>query len=185
MGRPNHQDVIMNYFYLPPAEWPPKDYDRPPVDDWTPPMYWEPRDRLPLSPLGALLVMPPPSDKETSKPPLSVEEQDENHRRVVRRMLAMWARAVQADAHSYWKAAMRAAWMDWAIDKMEEWSLDEICPPHWSKSGCAATSSSCRPIRWNGGCRRIAGSTVSKSSRGGTKIYGMPLIISRKPGSRS
>jgi len=40
-------------------------------------------------------------------------------------MLAMWARAVQADAHSYWQAAVRANWMDWAIDKMEEWSPDE------------------------------------------------------------
>jgi hypothetical protein len=40
-------------------------------------------------------------------------------------MLAMWARAAQADAHSYWQAAVRANWMDWAIDKLEEWSPDE------------------------------------------------------------
>jgi hypothetical protein len=40
-------------------------------------------------------------------------------------MLAMWARAVQADAHSYWQAAVRANWIDWAIEKMEEWSPDE------------------------------------------------------------
>jgi hypothetical protein len=39
-------------------------------------------------------------------------------------MLGMWARAVQADAHSYWQAAVRANLMDWAIDKMEEWSPD-------------------------------------------------------------
>jgi hypothetical protein len=32
-----HQDDGVNY--LPPAEWPPKHYDQPPIDDWTPPEY--------------------------------------------------------------------------------------------------------------------------------------------------
>jgi hypothetical protein len=40
-------------------------------------------------------------------------------------MLGMWARAVLADAHSYWQAAVRADWTDWAIDKMEDWSPDQ------------------------------------------------------------
>jgi hypothetical protein len=119
-----HQDCGMNYSYLPPHDWPPKDHDQPPVDNWMPPPYWEPDlNRLPLSPLGSLLVIPPPSGAKSSPP--SVEDQEENHQRVVRRMLAIWARAVQADAHSYWQAAARANWMDWAIDKMEEWSPDE------------------------------------------------------------
>ena len=112
----------MNYFYSPPGEWPPKHYDRPPVDDWMPPQYWEPKPGLPLSPLGDLLIPPPPGVESR---PRSVEEQEEDHRRVVGRFLGMWARAVQADAHSYWQAAVRANLMDWAIDKMEEWSPDE------------------------------------------------------------
>lgn len=37
----------------------------------------------------------------------------------------MWARAVQKDAHSYYQAAMRAAWTDRAIDHGEDWSPDE------------------------------------------------------------
>jgi hypothetical protein len=179
------QDDGVNYSYLPPAGWPPKDCDRPPVDDWMPPRYWEPYlNRLPLSPLGGLLLIPPPPGAESR--PLSVEEQEEAHRRVVRRMLGMWARAVQADAHSYWQAAVRANWMDWAIDKWRSGRrMSKICRPHWSKSGCAATSSLCRHIRWNGGYRRIAGSTVSKPSRNGTKICGMPLSISMRPTSQS
>ena len=43
------QDDGVSYCYLPPHEWPPKDYDRPPVDDWMPPPYWEPRNQVPLS----------------------------------------------------------------------------------------------------------------------------------------
>jgi hypothetical protein len=114
----------MNYFYSPPGGWPPNHHHRPPVDDWMPPPFWEPKlDRLPLSPLGGLLFIPPPPGADPRS--LSVEEQEEAHRRVVRRMLGMWARAVQADAHSYWQAAVRANWMDWAIDKIEEWSPDE------------------------------------------------------------
>jgi hypothetical protein len=88
-----------------------------------PPPYWEPRPGLPISPLGDLLLIPPPPGAKSK--PLSVEEQEIVHRRVVKRMLAMWARAAQADAHSYWQAAVRANWMDWAIDKLEEWSPDE------------------------------------------------------------
>jgi len=46
----------------------------------------------------------------------------------------MWARAVQADAHSYWQAAMRAAWTDWAIERgvgytEEWWPGEEDLPP--------------------------------------------------------
>jgi hypothetical protein len=116
------QDDGVSYSYLPPHEWPPKDYDRPPVDDWMPPPYWEPRNQVPLSPLGQW-VLPHPEGKP--RPPLSEAEHETEHSRVVKRMLGMWARTVQADAHSYWQAAMRAAWIDWAIDKAEEWSPTE------------------------------------------------------------
>lgn len=45
--------------------------------------------------------------------------------RVVVRMLALWARSVQRDAHSYYQAAIKAAWTDRAIDYGEEWSPTE------------------------------------------------------------
>ncbi|MDV5143185.1 hypothetical protein R1T08_02385 [Streptomyces sp. SBC-4] len=45
--------------------------------------------------------------------------------RVVVRMLALWARSVQRDAHSYYQAASKAAWIDRAIDYNEEWSPTE------------------------------------------------------------
>jgi hypothetical protein len=44
---------------------------------------------------------------------------------VARRMLGRWARAVQRDAHIYYLAAMRVSWMDWAIDRGEDWSPTE------------------------------------------------------------
>lgn len=112
----------MNYSYRPPHGWPPNDYDRPPIDDWMPPPYWEPSNQVRLSPLGQW-VLPHPDG--TPRPPLSAAEREAEHERVVTRFLGMWARAVLADAHSYWQAAMRAAWIDWAIDKMEEWSPSE------------------------------------------------------------
>jgi hypothetical protein len=113
----------MSYIYSPPVGWPPKLYDRPPADDWMPPEYWEPNPNRPLlSPLGQWFIPLPPG---VTPKTLSADEQAEVNRRTVRRMLAMWARAVEADAHSYWQAAMRAAWMDWAIEKMEEWSPEE------------------------------------------------------------
>lgn len=47
------------------------------------------------------------------------------HHRVVVRMLALWARSVQRDAHSYYLAASKAAWTDRAIDYGEDWSPTE------------------------------------------------------------
>ncbi len=40
-------------------------------------------------------------------------------------MVAIWASAVMSTAHSYWQAAMKAAWTDWAINKGEDWSPTE------------------------------------------------------------
>lgn len=50
---------------------------------------------------------------------------EEEQLRTAERMLGMWARGVQKDAHSYYQAAMRAAWTDEAIDYGEDWSPDE------------------------------------------------------------
>ncbi len=152
------QDDGVSYSYLPPHEWPPKDYDRPPVDDWMPPPHWEPRNQVPLSLLGQW-VLPHPEGKP--RPPLSEAEQDTEHSRVVKRMLGMWARTVQADAHSYWQAAMRAAWIDWAIDKMEEWSPSERdLPPAleqvWVR-GYKLIMSTYQMERWLQAYRRLNG----------------------------
>jgi hypothetical protein len=153
------QDDGVSYSYLPPHEWPPKEHDRPPVDDWMPPPLWEPKSQVPLSPLGQWLLPLPPG--EAPRPPRSVAERQEDHRRVVRRMLAMWARAVQADAHSYWQAAVRANWMDWAIDKMEEWSPDvRDMPPAleqvWVR-GYKLVMSTYQMERWLQAHRRLNG----------------------------
>jgi hypothetical protein len=152
------QDDGVNYSYLPPAGWPPKEHDRPPVDDWTPPPFWEPMSQVRLTPLGQWLVPLPPGAKLR---PLSVEEQEENHQRIVRRMLGMWARAVRADAHSYWQAAVRANWMDWAIDKMEDWSPDERdFPPAGEQAwvrGYKLIMSTYQMERWLQAHRRLNG----------------------------
>lgn len=76
-------------------------------------------------------------------------------------MLGMWARAVQADAHSYWQAAMRAAWIDWAIEKMEEWSPHERdLPPAleqvWVR-GYKLIMSTFQMERWSQAYRRLSG----------------------------
>jgi hypothetical protein len=66
-------------------------------------------------------------------------------------MLGMWARTVQADAHSYWQAAMRAAWIDWAIDKMEKWSPSERdLPPALEQVWVRGYKLIMSTTRWNG-----------------------------------
>jgi hypothetical protein len=123
-----------------------------------PPQYWEPRNQVPLSPLGQWVLAHP---EGKPRPPLSEAEQETEHSRVVKRMLGMWARTVQADAHSYWQAAMRAAWIDWAIDKMEEWSPSERdLPPAleqvWVR-GYKLIMSTYQMERWLQAYRRLNG----------------------------
>lgn len=120
------QDVAMTY--VPPPAWPPPPEWPPPVDEWTPPLDWTPHPgrgvRIPPDGTGLLLLPPPGGEHEPpAEPP--IEEQEKIHERVVKRMLAMWARAVQRDAHSYYQAAMKAAWTDRAIDYGEDWSPSE------------------------------------------------------------
>ncbi|MGY5106828.1 hypothetical protein [Streptomyces sp. 900105245] len=68
-----------------------------------------------------------PSPHNVDVPPAlgpPVNAPDAQHRVVVR-MLALWARSVQRDAHSYYQAATKAVWTDQAIDYGEEWSPTE------------------------------------------------------------
>jgi hypothetical protein len=114
--------------YIPPQGWPPPPDWPPPADDWTPPAGWAPRPerglRIPPDGQGVLLSPPPGADDAVPAEP-SIEEQQRIHQRMVDRMLGMWAREVRRDAHSYYQAAMRAAWTDRAIDYAEDWSPSE------------------------------------------------------------
>jgi len=40
-------------------------------------------------------------------------------------MAAMWCRATLEDAHAYYQRARQAAWANWAIERMEDWSPTE------------------------------------------------------------
>lgn len=115
--------------YFPPPNWPPPNDWPPPADDWTPPHGWEPRFQgLHISPDGDgyYLSAPQPENprRKPSEEPTPGEEEAIHLRRVTR-MLGMWARDVQRATHSYYQAAMKAAWTDRAIEYMEEWSPDQ------------------------------------------------------------
>jgi hypothetical protein len=110
------------------------------------------------------VLLPEGEDEIQAEPP--IEEQRRMYQRVVERMLALWARAVQQDSHSYYQAAMKAAWTDRAIDYGEDWSpseadlavaLEEV----WSE----ATSWSSRLIRCTGGCGPIDVRLVKRIGR--------------------
>jgi hypothetical protein len=114
--------------YFPPPSWPPTNDWPPPVDDWTPPDGWEPRFRgLHISPDGdgyyLAATLPEDSRRKSSEP--TPDDEEAIHLRRVTRMLGMWARDVQRATHSYYQAAMKAAWTDRAIEYMEDWSPDQ------------------------------------------------------------
>ncbi|MFF0429377.1 hypothetical protein ACFYUJ_33995 [Streptomyces sp. NPDC004520] len=71
------------------------------------------------------MLLPDPLDAEEPSALEPTAGATDVRRRVAVRMLAMWARSVQRDAHSYYQAATKAAWTDRAIDHGEEWSPTE------------------------------------------------------------
>ncbi|MFZ3595030.1 hypothetical protein [Streptomyces sp. BH104] len=71
------------------------------------------------------MLLPGLPGAQDSSAPESPDAAADAHHRVVVRMLALWARSVQRDAHSYYQAAIKAAWIDRAIDYGEEWSPTE------------------------------------------------------------
>jgi hypothetical protein len=125
--------------YRPPPTWPPPPDWPPPTDDWRPPGGWKPRFQgllIPPDADGYLLAFPPPEPdsgeaaagheaRGSEAAPPSPQQQAEIHRRRVTRMLGMWARDVLRAAHSYYQAAVRAAWTDRAIEHAEDWSPDQ------------------------------------------------------------
>lgn len=151
--------------YFPPLSWPPKQWDKPPVDNWTPPEHWEPnRDRLPLAPEGRYLVVSPLGGQSPVSEANTNDEAPAVHQRLAKRMLGTWARATQADANSYYQAAMRAAWTDRAIDYGEDWSPDErdlstALEQVWVR-GYKLVMSSYQMERWLQAHRRLGGQTV-------------------------
>lgn len=80
---------------------------------------------MPPSGVGYLIVPAPGAvvdpDRETS-----LQADGYFDKAVATRMLALWARTVISSAHSYWQAAMKAAWIDRAIDYAEDWSPTEV-----------------------------------------------------------
>jgi hypothetical protein len=120
----------MNMYYVPPREWPPPLDWPPPCDDWRPPEFWTPRhDRPPLPPSGrGVLIKPDPAALASVVDDSAVvdeSEAEEQTRTQAVRMLAVWARAVRREAHSYYQAALRVSWIDRAIDYAEDWSPSE------------------------------------------------------------
>lgn len=78
-------------------------------------------------------------------------------------MLALWARSVQRDAHSYYQAASKAAWTDRAIDYGEEWSpteddLARVIEDVWVR-GYRLVMSAYQMERWSQAHQQITGAT--------------------------
>ncbi len=116
--------MLTSVDYLPPPTWPPPADWPLPNDDWKPPRGWTPnRQAFAISSDGEYYLIPRPpgeSPPERHEPP--DQEQAVLNRQVAERMLALWARTVMANAHSYYQAALKAAWTHRAIEYGEEWS---------------------------------------------------------------
>ncbi|MGW7425825.1 hypothetical protein ACWGJB_38335 [Streptomyces sp. NPDC054813] len=107
------------------------------------------------------MLLPGPPDAEgpsSLEPPADVADARD---RVVVRMLALWARSVQRDAHSYYQAASKAVWTDRAIDYGEEWSPAEgdlawVLEDVWVR-GYRLVMSAYQMERWSRAYQEITG----------------------------
>ncbi|WP_281965045.1 hypothetical protein [Serinicoccus marinus] len=67
-------------------------------------------------------------------------------------MAAMWCRATLEDAHLYYQRARQAAWANWAIERMEDWSPSEAELAGWVQdmwlSGCKLLISAQLAQQW-------------------------------------
>jgi hypothetical protein len=113
--------------YIAPSSWPPPPGSISPWDDWEIPEGWTheraARRQVHVPPDGrGFLIRSQADDGGSTQQSLSPTE-DRAH--VAGRMVERWARAVQRDAHTYYIVAMKAAWIDRAIDYAEDWSPSE------------------------------------------------------------
>lgn len=115
-----------------------------------------------------MLLPGPPGTEEPSapEPPAAAEDARPG---VVVRMLAMWARSVQSDAHSYYQAASKAAWTDRAIDYGEEWSpteddLARVLEDVWVR-GYRLVMSAYQMERWSRAHQQITGGAKEPDER--------------------
>ncbi|MFF5188762.1 hypothetical protein ACFY30_34190 [Streptomyces sp. NPDC000345] len=107
------------------------------------------------------MLLPGPPDAEgpsSLEPPADVADARDC---VVVRMLALWARSVQRDAHSYYQAASKAVWTDRAIDYGEEWSpteddLARVLEDVWVR-GYRLVMSAYQMERWSRAHQQITG----------------------------
>ncbi len=67
-------------------------------------------------------------------------------------MAAMWCRTVLDDAHIYYQRARQAAWANWAIERMEDWSPTEAEFAGWVQdmwlAGCKLLMSAQLAQQW-------------------------------------
>ncbi|WP_433919783.1 hypothetical protein OIE50_38735 [Streptomyces canus] len=109
------------------------------------------------------MLLPGLPGAEDPSAPESPADTADVHHRVVVRMLALWARSVQRDAHSYYQAASKAAWTDRAIDYGEEWSpteddLARVIEDVWVR-GYRLVMSAYQMERWSQAHQQITGAT--------------------------
>ena len=148
--------------YNVPRQWPPTRADKPPIDDWIPPEFWEPNPNgFPISPDGDFKLV---RSKVEARIEATEAESHQTQIEVANRMLGVWARAVLKDVHSYYQAAMRAAWIDRAIDYGEDWSpnsedLSTALEEVWVR-GYRLLTSDQQMERWLQATRRLSGDPV-------------------------
>lgn len=70
---------------------------------------------------GSIILLQSPG-APTRRHGRTPEGEEEAKRDVATRMVAIWAETVMSSAHSYYQAAMKAAWTDRAIGYDEDWS---------------------------------------------------------------
>ncbi|MFJ9870950.1 hypothetical protein [Streptomyces sp. NPDC101165] len=114
-----------------------------------------------------LLPMSPDAEVPSALEP-PADALDARHRVVVR-MLALWARSVQRDAHSYYQAASKAVWTDRAIDHGEEWSpteddLARVIEDVWVR-GYRLVMSAYQMERWSQAHQQITGGSEQSDDR--------------------
>ena len=110
-----------------------------------------------------------PGTEQPSQPEQPPTGTADARQRVVVRMLALWARSVQRDAHSYYQAVSKAAWTDRAIDYGEEWSptedeLARVLEDVWVR-GYQLVMSAYQMERWSRAHQQITGGTEQSDER--------------------
>ncbi|MFD0191903.1 hypothetical protein ACFVG1_31280 [Streptomyces bacillaris] len=122
-----------------------------------------------IPPDGHGVLLPGLPDAEDASELETLADAADARHRVVVRMLALWARSVQRDAHSYYQAASKAVWTDRAIDYGEEWSpteddLARVIEDVWVR-GYRLVMSAYQMERWSLAHQQIIGGSEQSDDR--------------------